>query len=74
MNKTWLVFWKIFAFAICAAVAAAIVAGITVGAGIGYSILKNTFTASIGVCGVIGIMITPIELYFLDKAEREKNK
>jgi hypothetical protein len=75
MDKVWSWFWKIFGCALVAAFVVSIILGIAMHSGsVTYAILKGTFVVGIGICGVIGILMVPIELYFSDKAARGKNK
>jgi hypothetical protein len=74
MNKFWSLFWRLFGAGLLIAIIIGCVAGI-IGwsADIGYITVRYTLAVGLGVCGFIGFVIVPIELYFKDKKQRKKN-
>jgi predicted RND superfamily exporter protein len=74
MNKIWLFFWKFFAAALIAALAVSVILGIVNNSSeVAYAIAQKVMVVGIGVCGIIGIIVVPVELYLIDRAERGKN-
>jgi hypothetical protein len=68
MELFWQIFWKIFGFVVLAAFAVSGVLGIITGsADIASFIIGRTFVIGLGICGVIGLVVVPIELYLKDK-------
>ena len=71
MNLFWSLFWKIFGVVLIVLLLTAVVAGIvTHSATFTYTIIQQTFAVAIGICGFIGFVIVPIELYLADRNQR----
>jgi hypothetical protein len=67
----WSLFWKIFG----AALALMFITGCILGiikqsSAIVYQTVRLTMAAGLGVCGIIGMLVIPVEMYFEDRAER----
>jgi uncharacterized membrane protein len=74
MDKVWSVFWKFFLIVIVAAVIVSIILGIErQSSALAADLLQKTMVIAMGICGVIGIAVVPVELYFTDRANRVKN-
>ncbi|MDR3356858.1 MAG: hypothetical protein LBO04_06685 [Spirochaetaceae bacterium] len=64
MKKFWNIFWKTFAGLIIAALVTSIVAGIVLHSmEITYVAIRGIFAIGLGVCGFIGFVVVPIEMY-----------
>ncbi|MDR1363325.1 MAG: hypothetical protein LBJ35_04690 [Spirochaetaceae bacterium] len=75
MDKIWPVFWKFFLIVIVAAVIVSIILGIErQSSALAADLLQKTMVIAMGICGVIGIAVVPVELYFTDRANRAKNE
>jgi hypothetical protein len=74
MDKFWSLFWKFFGIALGAAFAVSIILGMVWHSpDVTYSIIQKIIAVGMGVCGVIGMIIVPIELYFIDRATCMQN-
>jgi hypothetical protein len=72
MERFWKGFWKFFGIALLAMLAAAVVFGIiNHSSKITYTIAQGTFVAALGVCGLIALVIVPLELYLEDTRQRK---
>ncbi|MDR1300906.1 MAG: hypothetical protein LBK43_00340 [Treponema sp.] len=68
MDKFWSLFWKLFGVALGISFAVSIILGIVGHSGdITYSIVQKIIAVAMGVCGVIAMIIVPIELYVIDR-------
>jgi hypothetical protein len=75
MEKFWSWFWKLFAAAIAVALVVSIILGIAQGSfNILYDVAQKIIIVAIGICGVIGFVVVPVELYITDRINRAKNK
>jgi hypothetical protein len=75
MNKAWLMFWRLFGIALVAALAVSIILEITrQSSAFTGDIAQKIMVIGIAICGLIGIAVIPVELYFTDKANRARQK
>ncbi|MDR1149200.1 MAG: hypothetical protein LBK66_11270 [Spirochaetaceae bacterium] len=75
MNKAWVIFWKLFGIALVAALAVSFILGIARQSGaLTADIAQKTMVIGMGICGLIGIAVVPVELYFTDKADRARHE
>ncbi|MDR1444453.1 MAG: hypothetical protein LBI94_06200 [Treponema sp.] len=73
MERYWKIFWKIFGAAVGAMFIFACVLGIVKqSAQITYTLILQTFAAALGVFGIIGFLLVPIELYIEDRKQRKE--
>jgi hypothetical protein len=73
MEQFWSIFWKVFAAAIVVMVIASIAGRIiTLSPDFASMLLRQTFAAALGVCGIIGLGVVPVEMYLEDRNRREK--
>jgi hypothetical protein len=73
LEKFWSWFWKLFAAALAAALVISIILGIAQGSfNIVAGIAQKIIIVGIGICGVIGFVVVPIELYITDRINRSK--
>ncbi|MDR2194034.1 MAG: hypothetical protein LBP19_06160 [Treponema sp.] len=75
MNKLWSLFWRLFG----AALVISIVIGCIIGiirhsTDIVYNTIQYTFAVGVGICGIIGFAVIPVELYFEDRNQRKENR
>jgi hypothetical protein len=64
MKKFWNIFWKAFVGLLALIVIAAIVIGVVLHSSeTVFIILRATFSLGLGLCGVIGFIVVPIEMY-----------
>jgi hypothetical protein len=74
MEKFWSWFWKLFGAAMAAALVINIILGIVWNsAKFVYQAVQTVFIVGIGICGLIGMIVVPIELYVTDRINRAKN-
>jgi ABC-type multidrug transport system permease subunit len=74
MENFWSWFWKLFAAALAAALVISIILGMAQGSfNIVANIAQKIIIVSIGICGIIGFVVVPIELYITDRISRSKN-
>jgi len=64
MEKFWFFFWRLFGIAL----AAAAVAGVSLGIiehslAVIYSFAQRIIAIGMGICGIIGLVVVPIEMY-----------
>jgi hypothetical protein len=71
MEQFWKLFWKLFGAALLAGFAIAIILGITRHSiDITYTIIQQSLAAALGVCGIIGFIVVPIELFLEGRKQR----
>jgi hypothetical protein len=64
MKKFWNIFWKAFVGLLALISVVAIVIGIVLRSPeTAFIILRATFSLGLGLCGVIGFVVVPIEMY-----------
>lgn len=74
MDKFWSVFWKLFAAACVAVLVLSVILGIVFrSVQVTFDIILGIFAISMGVCGVIGMIVIPIEMYITYRLNRMKN-
>ncbi|MDR2793469.1 MAG: hypothetical protein LBB61_07375 [Treponema sp.] len=75
MKKFWSLFWRLFGAALVMAVVIGCIIGI-IGHStrIIYNTIQYTFVTGMGICGVIGFAVIPIELYFEDRNQEKENR
>lgn len=67
MDKFWSFFWKLFGIAVVMAFIAACIFGIKNESAVAYTIVQYTVAGGLGACGIIGLVVVPIEMYFEDE-------
>lgn len=71
MNIFWSLFWKFFGAVLIVILFIAVVSGIVKhSAELTYTIVQQTFAVALGICGFIGFVAVPIELYLEDRSQR----
>jgi hypothetical protein len=74
MNNFWSLFWKLFGAALLIMVMVGCVWGlITRSLEVMYTIVQQTLVVGMGICGIIGFVVIPIELYFDDRSQRRNH-
>ncbi|MDR2150987.1 MAG: hypothetical protein LBO67_09340 [Spirochaetaceae bacterium] len=75
MDRVWSVFWKLYGIAFGAATLLSIILGIVQRSGqLVFVMVQNILGISMGLCGIIGLVLVPVEMYFTDRAARTENK
>lgn len=70
MNRFWKVFWIVFAAAFGAMIVLAIVLGIAGGSSeITYVLFQQSLAVALGICGIIGFVVIPIDMYLADRRQ-----
>ncbi|MDR0721747.1 MAG: hypothetical protein LBF75_02975 [Treponema sp.] len=70
MEKSWNIFWKTFGISLFLIVMAGIIIGVVSrSAEAAYKIVQGTIAVGLGVCGLIGFVVVPVELFFQDRAK-----
>jgi hypothetical protein len=71
MKTFWSLFWRIFGAVLVVMFARGCILGIIKhSADVVYTLLQQTIAFGLGVCGIIGLVVIPIELYFEDRNQR----
>ncbi|MDR0589467.1 MAG: hypothetical protein LBG25_02865 [Spirochaetaceae bacterium] len=74
MDKFWSWFWKFFGAACGGAFVVSIIWGIAHHSGaVTYAAVQKIIALGLGICGIIGIVVVPMDLYFRDRADSMKN-
>lgn len=75
MNKFWFLFWRLFGVALVISfVTGCLIGIITHSADIVYKTIQYTFAAGVGISGLIGFVVVPLELYLEDRNQRKENR
>jgi hypothetical protein len=70
MEKFWSVFWKVFGISLFLAVIVGIIMGLVSGSGkVSSTMIMGVVSVGFGVCGIIGLVVVPVEMFFEDRAE-----
>ncbi|MDR1985654.1 MAG: hypothetical protein LBP88_01610 [Treponema sp.] len=70
MEKLWHIFWKVFGSALLLTVMAGIIIGFVFGSTeVGYKVVQGAIAVGLGVCGLIGFVVVPAELFLQDRAK-----
>lgn len=73
MERFWNIFWRIFGAAILIAFIVGMIGGIVMhSTNFTSTIILQTFAIAIGICGIIGFLVVPVEMYREDKNQRKK--
>jgi hypothetical protein len=68
MEKFWNIFWKTFGSALFLALIIGMVIGLVFrSTGITYSVIQGTIAVGLGVCGLIGLVVVPVEMFIEDR-------
>ena len=74
MRKFWSLFWKIFGVALLVMFFTAIVTGIVKHSlAPVYTILQWTLAYGLGLCGIMGFVIVPLEMYLEDRSQKKRS-
>ncbi|MDR0707655.1 MAG: hypothetical protein LBF60_07255 [Treponema sp.] len=74
MERFWNIFWKIFGAVILIALVVSLIGGIVMhSASFTYTLIQQTFAVALGVSGIIGFLIVPLEMYLEDRNQRKKD-
>jgi hypothetical protein len=69
MDKFWSLFWKLFGVSLLVALAIGVILGIVQHSGaLIYSFSQIVVAVGLGITGIIGLVVVPIEMYFEDRA------
>jgi uncharacterized membrane protein len=72
MEKIWNIFWKLFGVLMLLAVASAIIMGfVSHSAAAAFAGIQKTIVAGFGICGFIGLVVVPVEMFFTHRAQGE---
>jgi hypothetical protein len=72
MNQFWNIFWKLFGAVMLVPLVTGVIGGIiTQSADFTSAVIRGTFAAALGVCGIIGFGVIPIEMYLEDRNRRK---
>jgi hypothetical protein len=72
MKKFWPLFWRLFGIVLFIVVIIGfVIGGINHSLAITYAIVQQAIAVGLGVCGIIGLVVVPIELYFEDRIQRK---
>jgi hypothetical protein len=75
MEKFWNFFWKIFGAMSLLAIVIGIISGIVQHSGqVTYLVVQKTIAVGVGISGVIGLFIMPLELYLEDRKQRRNHE
>jgi uncharacterized membrane protein len=65
MEKFWNIFWKLFGISLLLILAVGIIMGIVShSAAAVYGMIQKTIAAGFGICGFIGLLVVPVEMFF----------
>jgi hypothetical protein len=68
MKKIWNIFWKTFGIALLLAVITGIIMGfVSRSAGVTYSIIQGAIAVGLGLCGLVGLVVVPVEMFIEDR-------
>jgi hypothetical protein len=68
MKKFWSVFWKVFGISLVLAIVTGIIMGLVSRSGdVIYTVVMGTVAAGFGICGIIGLAVIPVEMFFEDR-------
>lgn len=71
MRTFWSFFWKLFGVVLLIMLCAGIVSGIiSHSIEAVYAAVQRTLAIGLGICGIIGFVVVPIELYLEDRRQR----
>ncbi|MDR1863064.1 MAG: hypothetical protein LBQ67_03990 [Treponema sp.] len=71
MKQAWKIFWKLFGTTLAAVFVVGIVVGtIKQSPSIVYQAFQQILAVGLGVCGIIGLFVVPIEMFIEDRKER----
>jgi hypothetical protein len=69
MERFWSIFWKTFGIALLLTVILGLIIGlVSRSTGITYSVLQGAIAVGLGVCGLIGLVVIPVEMFITDQA------
>ena len=75
MNKFWPLFWKLFGVSLLVAFVIGIILGIAQRSiALVASFGKTLLALGLGISGVIGVLVVPVQLYFEDRASHKEEK
>jgi hypothetical protein len=73
MHKWWSFFWKFFGAALLAMFFAGIVAGVVKhSTALVYAITQQVLALGLGVCGIIALVVIPLDMYLEDRKLRKR--
>jgi hypothetical protein len=68
MEKFWNIFWKALGIALVLTIIVGIIIGlVSRSTGITYSIIQGTIATGLGLCGLIGLVVVPVEMFIEDR-------
>ena len=68
MKNFWNIFWKMFGVALLLVVITGIIMGlVSRSAGLIYTVIQGTITVGLGLCGLIGLAVVPVEMFIEDR-------
>ncbi|MDR1219244.1 MAG: hypothetical protein LBK73_06485 [Treponema sp.] len=74
MERFWNIFWKIFGATILIALSIGVIGGIAIhSANFTYTMVQQTFAVALGISGIIGFIVVPVEMYLEDRNQRKKD-
>jgi hypothetical protein len=66
-------FWKIFGTVVLAALVVGVVGGVIMrSVDFTYIMMQRTLVAAMGIFGLVGFGVIPVEMYLVDKSRRNK--
>ncbi|MDR2176681.1 MAG: hypothetical protein LBP20_01400 [Treponema sp.] len=73
MERFWNIFWKGFGIIIIALLAAGAAGGIIIqSTDFAYTVIQRTMAIGLGICGLIGFVVVPLEMYLEDRSQTKK--
>jgi uncharacterized membrane protein len=70
MEKFWNIFWKLFGLSLLLTVIVGIIMGFVFhSTGVAYAVIQGTFAVGSGLCGLIGLVVVPVEMFFEDRVK-----
>ncbi|MDR3115103.1 MAG: hypothetical protein LBU25_06240 [Treponema sp.] len=70
MEKLWYIFWRVFAISILLTIMVGILIGfISRSVETAYRVVQGAIVVGLGMCGLIGFVVVPVELFFQDRAK-----
>jgi putative effector of murein hydrolase len=70
MKKFWNIFWKVFGtLTILTLIIGIIIGFASHSAGTTYTVIQGTIAVGLGLCGIIGIIVVPVEMFLEERAK-----
>jgi hypothetical protein len=71
MEQFWKIFWRLFAAALAPMFPIALILGVIGHSSeITYTLIQQSSAVALGICGIIGFIVVPVELFMADRKQR----